>query len=506
MPRISRVNIEGSDLRRFAKFGPAKRRSSGGSRLRLSEMLGLSGLSGEGAFRFWVLAAFVAMVFAMGGGSRDDIISLVILRPACALFAAYALTVAKPGDLAPLRVPILLLLALGGWMLVQLVPLPHAVWSVLPGRAAIAANDQLAGLGDIWRPITLSPAKTMNSLGSLVVPITGLLLYGIQRDAHRHRILPMLLVAACASALLGVAQKALGGPLYFYTWTNFGEAVGLFANRNHNAVFLATTLLIGGYLFSELRRLQTGGAASIKPMLIAGACLLVISMLLVNGSRAGLLIGMLAIGLAVALYMAGGQRLHESHHRGGGTLRTWLPVAGVVLISMVGAAVIFTNAASFDRLVTLSIAEESRTQVFPQIVAMAKDNWFLGAGFGSFEHVYRQYELSQFLREDYLNNAHDDWLQWIIEGGLPAILIALGFAVWLVRRTLEHWRVRANNAPRTQMAATALGVLLLLLLASALDYPLRVPSLMLYAMLMVALVADPPEPTGKKAARRHGGN
>jgi O-antigen ligase len=467
-------------------------------------LLGISGRSGEISVRFWVLVAFVALVFLMGGGSRDDVASLVILRPACALFAAYALTVARPGDFAQLRVPILLLLALGAWMVVQLIPLPHGLWSALPGRAAIARNDVLAGLGDIWRPLTLSPAKTMNSLGSLVVPITGLLLYGIQRDSDRHKILPIILILASTTALVGAAQKAMGGggPLYFYEMTNLGEAVGLFANRNHNAVFLATTLLIGGYLFSERRRLKTGGAASIKPMLIAGACLLVISMLLINASRAGLLIGMLAIGLGVALYVAGGQREHDGHGRV--PLMSWLPVAGVIGVSMIGAAILFVNAASFDRLVTLSIAEESRTQVFPQIVAMAKDNWLFGSGFGSFEYVYRQYEVSQFLREDYLNNAHDDWLQWIIEGGLPAILIALGFAVWLLRAALEHWRVRANNAPRTQMVAMALGVLLLLLLASALDYPLRVPSLMLYAILMVALVADPPEPMAKKSSRRHG--
>jgi hypothetical protein len=62
--------------------------------------------------RFWVFAAFVGLVFLMGGGSRDDIASLVILRPACAFFAAYALTVAGPGDLARVRVPLLLLLAL----------------------------------------------------------------------------------------------------------------------------------------------------------------------------------------------------------------------------------------------------------------------------------------------------------------------------------------------------------------------------------------------------------
>ena len=447
-----------------------------------------------------MFAAFVALVFLMGGGSRDDIVSLIVLRPACALFAAYALTVARPGDFAGLKVPLLLLVALAGWMIVQLIPLPHGVWSGLPGRTAIAANDQLAGLGSIWRPISLSPARTMNALGSLVVPVTALLLYGIQSDADRRRILPMMLIAAAATALLGIAQIASGGegPLYLYAVTNLHEVVGLFSNRNHNAVFLATGLLIAGYLFSELRRLRSGPSG--KPMMVAAVCMLILATLLINGSRAGLLIGLLAIGVGVSLYLTGFKRENDGHGRG--MPLTWLGVAAVVGVSVLGAAALFANAASFDRLVSLSMAEETRAQVLPQILAMAKDNWFFGTGFGSFEYVYRQYEVSAFLREEYLNNAHDDWLQWIIEGGLPAILIALGFAAWLARAAMAHWRTRLTHGPRTQMVAMALGVLLLLLLASALDYPLRVPSMMLYAVLMIALVAQPPEAMAKASHRQ----
>ncbi|MEZ0244955.1 MAG: O-antigen ligase family protein [Sphingomonas sp.] len=452
-----------------------------------------------------MLGAFVALVFLMGGGSRDDISSLILLRPAAILFAAYALTVARPGDFAALRVPLLLLLALAGWMLLQLIPLPHAVWSGLPGRAMIAANDQLAGLGEIWRPLTLSPAKTMNSLGSLVVPAAALLLYGIQDDADRRRILPMFMIVAAFSALLGIAQIASGGdgPLYLYATTNLHEVVGLFSNRNHNAVFLATMLVIAGYLFSEHRRLHSGGNAWLGAILIAACCLLVMSTLLINKSRAGLLIGLLAIGIGVSLYVAGFRRDEDGHARPGLPLN-WITIAGVVCVSALGAAALFVNAASFDRLVTMSVAEDTRAQVLPQIIAMAQDNWLFGTGFGSFEYVYRTYEVGQSLMPEYLNNAHDDWLQWIIEGGLPAILIGSFFFLWLARTAIAQWRLRQTEGPRTLQVAMALAILLLLLLASALDYPLRVPSMMLYAVTMVALIAQPPEAKAK-ASRRHGG-
>lgn len=484
-------------MRRNAIFGPAKRRASGGSRLRLA------GSFADSSPRFWVFAAFIALVFLTGGGSRDDVMSLIVLRPAAALFAAYALTVAGEGDFARIRVPLLLLLALGGWMIVQLIPLPYGVWSALPGRGPIAQMDVVVGLGEIWRPITLSPAKTMNSLGSLVVPVAGLMLFAVQDESARRRILPMMLIAAVATALMGIGQIASGGtgPLYLYATTNEGDAVGLFSNRNHNAVFLATTLLIDAYLFSEWWRLRRG-TPSLAPIAIAAAALLVVATLLVNGSRAGLLIGVLAVGGAIGLFLNSIEYRRHGHALPP-SKRNWLPAVIVIVLAALMAAA-FSNSAAFGRLATLKASDELRGQILPQVMQMASDHWVFGAGFGSFEHAYRPYEASQWLRPEYVNNAHNDTLQWIIEGGLPAILIALGFALWLFRAALAQWRARAKNGPRTRMAAMALGVLLLLLLASALDYPLRVPSLMVYAVLMVALIADPPEPKAKVASRRHG--
>lgn len=447
------------------------------------------------------------MVFLLGGGSRDDVLSLVILRPACTFFAAYALTVAAPGEVAKLRVPLLLLLILGGWMIVQLIPLPPAMWSGLPGRTAILEVDKLVGIEGTWRPISLSPSKTMNALASLVVPISGLLLYAVLPADDRRRIFGLLLIVAAASALLGVGQVVTGasGPLYFYTYTNANSPVGLFANRNHDAVFLATMFVIASYLLSEHRRLAFRSDRSIQPIMIACVCFLVACILLSSASRAGLLIGMLSLGFSVALYLAGREvkdRDDDHHHRRKGLLRYW-PIAAILVIT-VAALFLFAQSSSIDRLASHSVADDIRAKVFPQVAAMAQANWLVGTGFGSFEYAYRAYESTAWLNQTYLNNAHDDWLQWVIEGGLPAILIFFAFWIWAVRMCWARWGARAANPALTRLVATALGVLLLLLVASALDYPLRVPSMMLYAMLMVAFVADPPEPKLKASKRKSG--
>ncbi len=454
--------------------------------------------------RFWVFAAFVALVFLLGGGSRSDIASLVVLRPACAFFAAYALTVAAPGDIARVRVPLLLLLALGVWMVVQLIPLPPSVWSGLPGRAALLEIDRLVGLEGTWRPISLAPSKTMNSLASLVVPAAALLLYAVQRNDDRRRILGLLVAVAAVGVLLGLGQFASGGsgPLYFYNFTNLGFPVGFFANRNHNAVFLATMFVVAGHWFAEHRRLARRGESAIAPALVGGVCLLVLVTLAFSQSRAGLLIGILALGMGIALYVAARRDAadRDDHHHGNIVLRNW-PFVLMLVVALGAVLFLFTQSSTFDRLMSQSLADEIRVQVFPQVSAMASDNWLAGTGFGSFEYAYRAYESSDWLNTTYLNNAHDDWLQWVIEGGLPAILIFLAFCVWLASTCLGHWRAREANPARTRLVAMALGVLVLLLIASTLDYPLRVPSMMLYAVLMIALVADPPEPQAKEKRR-----
>ncbi|MCW3835396.1 O-antigen ligase family protein [Sphingomonas canadensis] len=460
----------------------------------------------SGDRRFIVFLAFVALVFLTGGGSRDDIQSLVFLRPACAFFIAYALTVGSGTGLARLRVPLLLLLGLAGWMILQLVPLPPALWQSLPDRAAIAAMDHAAGLDGIWRPISLSPSKTLNSLCSLVVPLAGLLLYSVLPD-ERRRLLPMVLViAASASALLGLAQLAMGGhgPLYLYAITNEGNAVGLFANRNHNAVLAATMLIFVGHLVLERRPAsgrRRGPDLGLVLPLCAGLLLLVV--LLINGSRAGLLVGVLALGFVAAYRTAVelGTRRADAMRRAD-RLRRNLSLAVLGVAALVALALLFARGETIDRLVNLSVADELRVRAFGVISKMASDNFLFGIGFGAFENVFPRYETAALLQETYLNNAHNDWLQWIIEGGLPALALAGAFAAWAVQRGAQHWRLRGAAKQRVRLAACAGFALVLLLAASLLDYPLRVPSMMLYAVLLIALFADPPEPAADAGRRR----
>jgi hypothetical protein len=49
------------------------------------------------SWQFWALTAFLFLTFLTGGGSRDDIQSLVILRPAAVIFCCVGIMSAPTG-------------------------------------------------------------------------------------------------------------------------------------------------------------------------------------------------------------------------------------------------------------------------------------------------------------------------------------------------------------------------------------------------------------------------
>src|SRR5690606_13196271 len=121
--------------------------------------------------------------------------------------------------------------------------------------------------------------------------------------------------------------------------------------------------------------------------------------------------------------------------------------------------VYFSRALAFDRLFSGDNVEELRGQLVPTLTKMLTDYFPWGSGFGSFEYVYRIYEPLELLRPAYLNQAHNDWLQFPIEGGLPAILIAAVAAIWAALQSIslfKNWRRSRYSKYNAAMAATVM--------------------------------------------------
>lgn len=458
------------------------------------------------AVRFYAFVAFFVIVFFTGGGSRDDIQSLVVLRPIAIIFAAYALSVSDRRGWAGNLFPVYILVALAGLMIVQLIPLPASMWTHLPQRQIYFDIGALAGIEQPWRPLSLSPSKTLNSLFSLLVPLATMLLYLNLERADQRKALVVILAMAYLSAVLAMLQLggSANGPLYLYQITNNGQAVGLFANRNHQAVLLACTIVIAAWYAGAIRRSEK--ASTIKVSVALGSIFILLPLIFITGSRAGMALALPAFIIAL-LFVYDGRYFSDAPTKK--NVRTRRPkgitrfifwrhyssknlVAGafiLTLVSIVGAAFYASRTVAFDRLTQGDAQAELRLELLPVLSAMVGEYMPWGAGFGSFEHVYKIFEPLDLLKPEYLNQAHSDWFQVLIEGGVPVIglfVLLLGWALMRGRRLFDR-SVAKDRRKRIFLSTT---IILFLAAASISDYPLRVPSMMAMLAVFLCMFSD----------------
>jgi len=169
-----------------------------------------------------LFVVFVALI--CGGGTRQglwsdalvQILSLPLL--AVASFRLWALP-----SRAKLLLPLLLMFAVVLVPVVQLVPLPPRIWTMLPGRGEVAEAYKTAGMSLPFLPISLEPLTTLRSVLSLlpaVAVFVGVLC--LREDAELRWILLLIFSVAIAGAGLELMQL-IGGvhsPLRFHEVTN----------------------------------------------------------------------------------------------------------------------------------------------------------------------------------------------------------------------------------------------------------------------------------------------
>lgn len=444
--------------------------------------------------RFFIVIALVVACFTWGGGSRLDIPGLLLLQPlAIILTAALILT---PGEIrwATIRTPLLLLTALAALIAIQLIPLPPALWRELPGHAQFLPNLEVAGGQDLWRPLSVTPDLTVAALVGLCIPLAALIGFASLSEADTRRLLPILLIGVALSVLFGLGQ-IVGGPqsgFYRYAVTNTNAAVGFFANRNHAALFLATAWPMLALWVSM--RSDDPQRQRLRRWVAGASAIALLPMVVITGSRAGLVLAFLGIILGWYLLRAAraGSRTDGSQRR-----RFLAPlIAASVVILLLVIAFLSSRAEGLQRLIATNLWEEGRFVYIPTLWQITLDFLPFGAGFGSFDPIFRHYEPYALLDATYLNHAHNDLLEIAICGGVPAVLILATLLVWIVRRGLalrRDWRGSTGE----RFAFLGLAMIALTLLASMVDYPLRTP---LHAMLFAFASGWLARPGTRKAA------
>jgi hypothetical protein len=452
----------------------------------------------------WVPLLFLLFVFLTGGGSRSDVASLPILRGVSVLFACWAITGMTREDWRRIRTPLAILLALTAWIAIQLIPLAPSIWHALPGRELIVAIDRLLGQPDLWRPISLTPSDTWNSLLAMTVPLAGLLVAARLGVEDMARVMRALVIIAIASGLLGLLQivSGNGSPAYLYRITNPNSMVGFFANRNHHAVFQACAVIFATTLLrDELMRRQQNAMIQLG---YAAAAILCTTMTILIGSRAGLVAGGVAFAIGYAMILpAWRSRPVVSRHRaaaGNPPATQWLVYTPPILLAALLATVLFLadRTTSLSRVAENRVAEDLRILAWPSVRQMVETYWIAGGGFGSFPSIYRIFETDALLQPAYFNHAHNDWAEILITGGLPFALIVVAGLIWFGRAAVRMGFQRLIKGHRGDYRLPVLATVGLLAAASAVDYPLRTPSLQVMAIMLLVLFVCPTPATARR--------
>ena len=428
-----------------------------------------------------LLCLFLAVLSIAGGASRADTLGQLVVRVAAAAVLVVALLFGDRPVLAPVR-PVVLLLAVAlSLALLQLVPLPPDMWQALPGRAILAEAAVASSQPQPWRPWSIVPGATANAAASLIVPTATLILLAGLKRSERGWLPGLTLGLIVAATLIGLLQFSGAGFDNPFVNDEAGLVSGMFANYNHFALLLAFGCMLAPvWAFLHGRTPGWRGAVAI------GLVALFTLTLLASGSRAGLVLGGLALVIGLALVRQPVTRTLVRYPR-------WvLPATVAAIVGMVAILVLVSvatdRAVSIDRAVAVDPWQDMRRRGLPTVLAMIGTYFPVGAGLGSFDPIFRMHEPFALLKPTYFNHAHNDLLEIVLDAGLPGVLLLGAALAWWSWASVRAWR--AGPAMRDVLPRLGSAMLLLVLLASVIDYPTRTPIFMALVVLAAVWLAD----------------
>ena len=426
--------------------------------------------------------AFLVLAVLLGGASGPGAgaVANALLQTLSALLILYLLWKRRSTGFAREAQPLLWLgLIYILLVLLSLVPLPAAVWQQIPGRDAVVRGLSLIGMRDPALPFTLAPQWTLQSVCWLLPPLAAFLLVLDTPVKGRRTLATTMLVMAIVSVGLGVAQ-VLSGPLALkpYEVTNPELPVGFFANANHLATLLLSALPFSGYLAA--RAVQRGTMAkkgSGIALAVTTGIFLIIGIGII-GSLAGY--GLLLVTLAATFLIyrrAAVGRLNIG----------WVAAVAGVFVLLLGLAL---AGPLQEQALTGKLSDQrtSRKVMAATTIVAIKDSFPAGTGLGTLPQVYRTYEDQFAVGVEYVNHTHNDYLEFVLEMGLPGLLLILAFLAWWAVRSFRTWRSSYEGADLGRAGSV---VILVVLLHSLVDYPIRTSAIAVTFTIACALLIPP---------------
>ncbi len=382
------------------------------------------------------------------------------------------------------------LAALLAYPLLYLLPLPFAWWSALPGRADYATTLMLLEYHGS-HAASLLAAQTELAWLALLPPLTVFAAVLLLDVARVRKLLLLFLGVAVGEACLGLLQYGDGpDSILRLGGLQTPSAVGTYVNRNHLAgllemalpvalALLAATVGRGRAQLSYTRNLKEKSLEFINryshhALVHALAASLLLLGLVFTQSRTGVALGMVAIALSVFAYA---RRLGGSNVFG---------MVGSVVAAAIGLALLAGLAPVLQRF-TEDPLVDARWEIFSSSLRGVGQFFPVGSGPGTYPYVFVHF---QDKITEFVNHAHNDYIEWLFEGGLlAALLLAYGFFLYL-RQWPRLWEKGRWSQFRFMQIGAGIGAGVLLLHGLT-DFNLHIPANSLYCAFLLAVFLHP---------------
>ena len=381
-----------------------------------------------------------------------------------------------------LQLPLLGALALG---LIQLLPLR----AVTSDTAFTLANT-----------LSLDPYSTrlvLVQLATLLIYFAATLVF-VDTPHRLHLLVRTIMIFGFCLALFGLTQSFTSpNKVYWVRELAQSTAFGPFINRHHFAGYMELTIALPlGLLFA-------GGVDKDKRLLyvfIAGMMGIALIMTTSRGGIISLVAEIMFLVVVTAIWRSQSERRRTKSRLKHAGARVGMAAAllfglfiGVIALGGEFSIYRFIDSVNTDDPTT------GRAHFWAVTLDIIKAHPYVGTGLGAFGVVYTKYDTRNgFFR---LEQAHNDYLQVLSDGGIIGGVVALGFVVLLFYLALK--RARSKDDFRRGVALAALSGCFAVLVHSFFDFTLHTTSNALLFLVMAALATLNGRVESSLATKRH---
>jgi O-antigen ligase len=410
---------------------------------------------------FFIICAAIILTTLLYGGVHQPILALFYLVAALILLL-WAIDGFVGGKIrlsrSLVQIPLLAAIVLG---VIQIIPL--------------GGLPETAGVDGISRTISYEPFATQTAVAhfiALLIFFAAALAY-IDDAKRLRKIVTALTVFGFVYAFYSILQAVLSpGKIYGIYEPRFATPFGSFVNRNNFAAFMEMAIALPlGLLFS-------GAIGRDKRLLYVTAVGLMGVALIMSGSRGGLFVLVAEIFFLILL---------TTPARSYGQIVFKIGLSGALLATIIAGAVLIGGESSLTRLAETAASDDittNRAHIWNVTLGVIKNNFLLGAGLGAYPQAYTRHDTLSGMER--VEQAHNDYLQALADGGLVGLLIAAAFIFLLFREGVKN--IKVHNVFRRGVAVGALTGCFAILVHSLFDFVLHTTAISLTFLTLCALV------------------